>query len=75
MVKITATKLRNNLFEYLDRIAAGETIVIERNKREVARLVPARQPNWRDQMKIKAELLVQPDDLIEPVDDIWEEYI
>ncbi len=75
MVKITATKLRNNLFEYLDRIEAGETIIIERNSREVARLVPARQPDWRDKMKTKAEILMPPDDLVKPVDDIWEEHI
>jgi prevent-host-death family protein len=39
MIKVTATKFRNNLFGYLDKVAKGETIAIQRNKQEVARLV------------------------------------
>ena len=74
MTRVSATKLRNNLFEYLDKAAAGETVVIERNNREVARLVPTRQLNWRDKMNVKPKFLVPPEDLIAPVDDIWEEY-
>ncbi|MFQ5604605.1 MAG: type II toxin-antitoxin system Phd/YefM family antitoxin [bacterium] len=38
MIKVSATKLRKHLFDYLDRAAAGETIVIQRNNEEVARL-------------------------------------
>jgi len=75
MTRVSATKLRNNLFEYLDRAAAGETVVIERNNQEVARLVPTRRQNWRDKMKIKPKFLVPPEELIEPIDDIWEEYV
>jgi hypothetical protein len=30
--------------------------------------------NWRDKMSIKPKLLVSPDELLEPVDEIWEEY-
>ncbi|MFQ5630137.1 MAG: type II toxin-antitoxin system Phd/YefM family antitoxin [bacterium] len=75
MITITATKLRNNLFEYLDKAAAGETIVIHRNNREVARLVSTKQKKWRNKMTIKPKLLVSPDELIKPLDDIWESYI
>ena len=75
MIKITATKLRNNLFEYLDKASAGETIVIQRNNQEVARIVPTHQIDWRDKMSIKPELLVSPEELIKPMEDIWEEYV
>jgi len=74
MIKVSATKLRNNLFDYLDRAAAGETIVIQRNNKEVARLVSTRRMNWRDKMTIKPKVLVPPEELIKPMEDIWEEY-
>jgi prevent-host-death family protein len=75
MIKISATKLRNNLFNYLDKASAGETIVIQRNNQDVARIVPTHQIDWRDKMSIKPELLVSPDELIKPIEDIWEEYV
>jgi antitoxin (DNA-binding transcriptional repressor) of toxin-antitoxin stability system len=41
MKTVTATELARNLRSILDRLAIeGEEIVIERNNREVARLVP-----------------------------------
>ncbi|HVN64819.1 MAG TPA: type II toxin-antitoxin system Phd/YefM family antitoxin [Candidatus Binataceae bacterium] len=41
MKNITATELARNLREVLDRLAVGgEEVVIERNNRQVARLVP-----------------------------------
>ena len=55
MLKVSATKLRNNLFDYLDKAAKGETIVIQRNNQEVARLVPTEQANWREKMTIIPE--------------------
>jgi prevent-host-death family protein len=75
MIKVSATKLRSRLFDYLDKAAAGETIVIQRNKREVARLVPARPGNWRDRMTVSLQILVSPDELIKPIDDIWADYV
>ena len=75
MIRISATKLRNNLFEYLDKASAGETIVIQRNNQDVARIVPINQIDWRDKMSIKPELLVSPEELIKPIEDIWEEYV
>jgi antitoxin (DNA-binding transcriptional repressor) of toxin-antitoxin stability system len=41
MKTITATELARNLSEILDRLAVeGEEIVIERNHRQIARLIP-----------------------------------
>jgi prevent-host-death family protein len=75
MIRISATKFRNNLFEYLDKASEGETIVIQRNNQDVARIVPTHQIDWRDRMTIKPELLVSPEELIKPIEDIWEEYV
>jgi prevent-host-death family protein len=74
MIKVSATRLRQNLFDYLNRAAEGETIIIERNHEEVARLISMKNVNWRDKMTIKPEILVSPEELIEPMEDIWEEY-
>jgi len=75
MIKVTATKLRNNLFDYLDKASEGETILIQRNNKEVALLIPTRQANWRDKMTIKPQIMVTPEELIKPVEDIWEGYV
>ena len=75
MIKVSATKLRNHIFDYLDKAAEGETIIIERNNREVARLVPTHQTNWRENMSSTPQLLVSPEDMIKPMADIWEDYI
>jgi len=75
MIKVTATKLRNSLFDYLDKAAKGETIIIERSKKEVARLIPTRQANWRDKMTIKTQIRVSSKELMTPLEDIWEEHV
>ena len=75
MIKVSATKLRNNLFEYLNKVAQGETIVIQRNKQEVARLVSVPKADWRENMKVQPKVLVSPKDLIKSLEDIWEDYI
>ena len=75
MITVSATKLRNNLFDYLDKVAEGETVVIQRNNHEVARLLPLQKPNWRNNMSIKPKILVSPDELIRPIEDIWEDYV
>jgi len=31
--------------------------------------------DWRTRMSIKPEILVSPDEIIQPMDDIWKEYI
>ena len=75
MVIVSATKLRSNLFEYLDRLAAGEVIIIQRNNEEVGRIIPTQKSNWREKMTVRSQLLVDPEEFIKPIDDIWEEYI
>ncbi len=75
MIIVSATKLRKNLFEYLDKIAKGETIIVRRNKRDVAQLVPFHKIDWRDKMKVQPTLLADPEKIIEPLDDVWEEYL
>ncbi|KAA3610745.1 MAG: type II toxin-antitoxin system Phd/YefM family antitoxin [Calditrichaeota bacterium] len=75
MITISVTNFRNNMFTYLEKIEAGETIILERNKKEVARLVPSKQTNWRERMSSKPEILVSAEKLIEPIEDIWEDYL
>lgn len=75
MINVSATKLRNNLFDYLNKASEGETIIIQRNNKEVARLVPINQVNWRDKMTIKPKIMVTSEELIKPVEDIWEDYV
>jgi prevent-host-death family protein len=74
MIRISATKLRNNLFDYLDKAAAGETIIIQRNNQEVARLVAIHPGDWRERTKVTPQLLSTPEELLQPLDDIWVEY-
>jgi len=40
MAKVGIRELRQNLSRYLDRVKAGETLVVTEHGREVARLVP-----------------------------------
>ena len=75
MILISATKLKNNLFKYLDKTSKGEIIIIQRNNEEVARLVPAHKVNWRDKMVAKPKILVKPEELVKPLENIWEEYV
>ena len=74
MITTSATKLRNNLFDYLEKVKNGETIIVYRNKKKVAKLVPVNISNWRNQMKTKVKILVPPDEMIEPIEDIWQDY-
>ena len=75
MIKVSATKLRNNLFKYLDKVNEGETIIIQRNNQDVAKLISPPKGDWRDHMKVQPKLLVSPEQIILPLEDIWEEYI
>jgi prevent-host-death family protein len=75
MITVSVTQLRKDLFSYLDKVESGEVIVIERNNQEVARLVPTAQVNWRQKMAVKVRTLVPPEELIQPVDDVWDEYV
>ena len=62
MVRMNAKQARGNFKELLDRVAAGDEVVITRRGSEVARLVPAkaRKPfqshqALRDSIKLKGE--------------------
>ena len=59
----------------LEKVINGETIIIYRNKKEVAKLIPPNISNWRNQVKIQPKLLVPPEEIIKPIDDIWQDYI
>ena len=75
MLNISATNLRGNLFAILKKVEAGEQVVITHNKKKVAYLKPVKKEDWRNQVVQKPKLLVPPDEIIKPVDDIWESYI
>lgn len=75
MLTVSATKLRNDLFNYLDKVESGEVVVIQRNNQEIARLVPTVQGNWREKMTVNVRLLAPATDLIQPMEEIWEEYV
>lgn len=75
MLTVTATEFRKHLFEYLDKISQGETIMVMRNSKEVARIVPVSQPNWRTRMTLTPQVKAKESDIIKPMDDIWEEYL
>jgi prevent-host-death family protein len=75
MIVVSATKLRNNLFEYLAKVSKGETITIQRNGKEVAMVVPPQKKDWRDNMRTKVRLLVPPEEAFAPMQDIWEDYL
>jgi len=75
MNTITATEFRKNLFKYLERVANGEEFIIERNGKEAAELSPRVKPDWRNRVKQKISINGDPDELIEPISDIWEDYV
>lgn len=75
MLTVSATHLRKDLFNYLDEVESGEIVVIQRNNQEIARIVPTTLDNWRDRMTTGVHLLVSPEELIQPLEDVWEEYV
>ncbi|MCP4149193.1 MAG: type II toxin-antitoxin system prevent-host-death family antitoxin [bacterium] len=74
MIEVSATKLRNNLFELLARVANGESITVQRNGEKVAIVMPVKEKDWRENNNIKAKLLVPPDEAFAPMEDVWEDY-
>ncbi len=75
MLKVTATKLRNHIFEYLGKVKQGETVTIILNKKETAMLVPVKRGDWRDGLQQEIKLNCSPEKLIAPMEDVWEEYV
>ena len=70
MRTVLETELRKHLFDYLERAAAGEIIIIQRNNQPVARLMPLQQTDWRERMTDTPRLLVTPEELRQPLDDL-----
>lgn len=74
MRTVSATKLRDHLFDYLEQAAAGEIIIIQRNNREIACLMPLQQTDWRERMTDTPRLLVTPEELCQPLDYLGEAF-
>ncbi len=49
-ITVSATKLGNNIFDCQDGEPVGETFAVQLVNREVARLFPIKQSDWRDKM-------------------------
>ncbi len=75
MISVTATGLRNNLFNILDKVTHGETVSIKRHGEEIARILPIIDSDWRANTKIKPKLLASQQKAFAPIEDIWENYI
>ena len=75
MLTVSVSKFRANLFDYLDLVSGGEIVVIERNNKVVARLVASQQTDWRVNMIVRSEILVEPGELVKPLDGVWDEYL
>ena len=75
MLTVSVSHFRQHLFQYLDQVAAGETIVIQRNHQEVARLVGPTPRDCRKSLTDQPKLLVDPEELLQPLaDDLWQKY-
>lgn len=47
MLRVSATKARNNFFELLNQVAMGTEVIIERDSKEVATLSPRKtKTDW-----------------------------
>jgi len=68
MITISATEFQSHFSEYLNRVARGETLQIEK----IAQVIPSQ--SWRNNMTIQPQLQVPPEQLIEPLEEkLWEE--
>jgi prevent-host-death family protein len=75
MLEISATSLRGNLFAVLKKVESGEQVIIIHNKKKVACLKPVQKTDWREKIPQKPKLLVPPDEFVQPVSDVWEDYV
>lgn len=71
MRRITVTELRKKCFAVLCAVEKGESVVITRHGRIVARLVPATGRDWRDAMPPGPRLLVPADEAFAPMPEEW----
>jgi len=61
---------QKNLFEYLDKVSAGEILVIQHNNQSIARLIPEKQTDWRDAVTHTLKLNETADELLKPLNHI-----
>lgn len=55
-IRMSATSVRNNFFELLNKVAAGAQVIIEKDSKEVAVLAPKSQKiNWEEFKKAAKE--------------------
>ena len=74
MPDVSATRFKNNFFQYLDKIEQGESFNIIRNKAKIATIHPNGEIKWQDQMTTCLKSSFELMDLITPVEDVWEDY-
>ena len=56
MIKVSATKARNNFFELLNQVALGMEFIIEKDKKEIAVIGPSRtKTDWEGLLKASHE--------------------
>ncbi len=75
MKNISATKFRRGLFSYLKLVKEGESIMIELDGQQVAKLAPVIRLNWQARMKIKAKIKGDPQVAFAPMEDLFEGYV
>ncbi len=76
MAQVDVERAKAELPSLLDRAQAGEEIVIARDGRSVARLVPCAEPGGKRKFGAMKGELVVPDDFFDPLPDdeldLWE---
>ena len=74
---VTATELRKNLFAIFDQVSRGETVLVTRGGRPVARVCPAGDnaaqapADWRAAMTRRPRLTAPAEEAFAPLDDLW----
>lgn len=73
MEKINVSTLRENLAEYIKKAKNGEEIFITSHGHELARLIPVEKKPKKSKSKLKAlGKTAVIDDILSPVDEVWE---
>ena len=75
MIIVSVNELEGHLSKYLDEIVKGEKVLIQKNQMDIALLSPVSKRDWRDKMTVRPKVLVSPEKIVEPITDIWEEYV
>lgn len=56
ITRVSATKARNNFFTLLDQVSQGVQIIIEKDGRETAIILPRQNTtNWKNLLKVSRE--------------------